>query len=377
MAFSLILSIPLLSVLLGCARSVAPSQALLPTQLAIVAEQQGAAPDAGPSAVSVVLDLRRNSRDQLDVRVSNGVRLWDGRHMWEITGTEDALGHGLHVQDRQAQRGGDIPLHAADPLHVIGMTRRDVWVELANRQVFRCALDRPDCEAAAMDALPLTHPGPGAGFELSLQDGALMLTLPFTEGEPATLLEHVTRLIGVHWVHEGWLPQDPMLDQAYRGRAQIMAPARDVVEDGDLADWSDAEPLVVDAPWQVEAGADHWGGASDASFSVAAARQKHSGASRGGASRGGASGEACFAGRVRDDAWTADDVVVLRIGSAERRALPLPDGAFSRTFEVCTEVPAGELPFVAAYVDHDADGTTTLSSAPLNDGKTEGRIRVP
>ena len=133
----------MLSLLLGCARSVAPSQALLPTQLAIVAEQQGAAPDAGPSAVSVVLDLRRNSRDQLDVRVSNGVRLWDGRHMWEVTETEDALGHGLHVQDRQAQLGGDIPLHAADPLHVIGMTRRDVWVELANRQVFRCALDRP------------------------------------------------------------------------------------------------------------------------------------------------------------------------------------------------------------------------------------------
>ncbi len=372
MAFSLILSTPVLSLLLGCARSVAPSQALLPTQLAIVAEQQGAAPDAIPSAVSVVLDLRRNSRDQLDVRVSNGVRLWDGRHMWEVTETEDALGHGLHVQDRQAQRGGDIPLHAADPLHVIGMTRRDVWVELANRQVFRCALDRPNCEAAAMDALPLDHPGPGAGFELSLQDGALKLKLPFTEGEPATLLEHVTRLIGVHWVHEGWLPQDPMLDQAYRGRAQIVAQARDVAADGDLGDWSDAEPLVVDAPWQVEAGADHWGGASDASFSIAAARQKHSGASR-----GGASGEACFAGRVRDDAWTADDVVVLRIGDAELRAVPLPDSAFSRTFEVCAEVPAGELPFVAAYVDHDADGTTTLSSAPLNDGKTEGRIRVP
>jgi hypothetical protein len=370
--FSLILSLPLLPLLAGCSRSVAPSQALLPTQVAIVAEQEAGSPGEQPEAVSVVLDLRRNSRDQLDVRVSNGVRLWDGRHMWKVTEVQDALGHGLHVQDQQAKLGGDIPLHAADRLRVVGMTRRDVWVELPDLSVFRCALARPSCEAAPVEALPLNHPGPGGGFELTLRDGALRLTLPFAEGEPAVLLDHVTRLIGVHWVHEGWLQQDPMLDQTYRGRAQIVAQARDVTVDGDLDDWSDAEPLVVDAPWQVEAGAERWDGAGDASFSVAAARQTHSGASR-----GGASGDACFAGRVRDDAWTAEDVVVLRIGDAEVSVAPQTDGVFSRTFEVCTTVNAGDLPFVAAYIDHDPDGSTTLSSAPLNGGKTEGRVRVP
>ena len=354
--------------------------ALLPTQLAIVAEQTsgkvGPTANDAPSPVSLVLDLRRNSREQLDVRVSNGMRLWDGQHLWALGDIEDVQGHGLHVRDQQAQLGGDIPLRADRPLYVVGMTRRDVFVQLPDRSVFRCALARPTCEASAMEALPLNHPGPGAGFELTLTGGVLRLTMPFTGGEPAVLLDRVTRIIGVHWVHEAWLPQDPMLDQAYRGRARIVAQRREVTVEGALGDWADAEPLVVDAPWQVDSGAEHWSGAGDASFSVAAARQ----------SRGADSGQVCFAGRVRDDAWTDEDVVLLRFGSAELRTVPseggsgwssFGDGFFSRTFEVCTAADSGDLPFVAAYIDHDPDGTSTLSSAALNGGKSEGRLSVP
>ncbi len=365
----------------GCSRSPNPSQAVLPTQLSVLAERQGA---AGPEPVSLVLDLRRNSRDQLDVRVAPGLRLWDGKHLWELQHSLDARGHGLRVTDLKAGLGGDVPLFGDAPLDVVGMTRRDVFVGLPNHATFRCELARPACEQASVEPLPMSHPGPGHGFQLGLADGTLTLRLPYAAGD-AVLLDHVLRLVGVHWVHEAWLDHDPLLDRTYRGRGTLAAVSRAVSVDGDMHDWADAEPMVVDAPWQVESGAEDWSGPRDASFSIAA-----------GAPR---AGSVCFAGRVRDDDWTAGDGITLHVGpsgavrevrvalAAADGGLPAPTdtarvtaGWYSRSFEVCVADPGlpttGEVPFAAELEDHDAHGTTVLASAPRVDGAGQGALRL-
>lgn len=375
----------------GCARSPHPSQVLLPTQLAVVAERDGA---AGPEPVSLVLDLRRNSRDQLDVRISPGLRLWDGRHLWDLTASFDARGHGLRVSDVKAGLGGDVPLFGAEPLAVVGLTRRAAWVQLPNGAVFECQLSRAECVESAVAPLPMSHLGPGSGFALTLEGGDLKLRLPFAKAE-TVLLEHVQRLVGVHWVHETWLDHDPVLDRTYRGRGSLTAVARQITPDGDLHDWADAEPMVVDAPWQVQAGADGWSGPRDASFSIAVAHSDGAG----GPGVQGALGERslCFAGRVRDDDWMLADALVFRVGSETSRvSLELGSaggagahdgsaivrgGWFSRSYEYCvrastSKLPPGDVPFSASFEDHDDASSSVISSASSSHGAGEGAIRV-
>lgn len=354
-----------LLLLAGCTHALDARPAVLPTQLAVLVEREGR-----DEPVSLVLDLRRNARDQLDVRVSGGARLWDGRHLWELTPTEDARGHGLRVADLRVAQGGDVPLFADAPLRLLALDRQHAWIALPNGARFRCALERPECKEAAPDPLPMDHPGPGGGFHLRLEAGALSLDLPQPEDGQALLMDGVRRVIGVHWVHEGWLEQDPMLDRTYRGQASLVAEPHAVEVDGALGEWSGAQPLVVDAPWQIDSGGDHWTGPQDASFSVAAA--VHDGA-------------LCVAGRVRDDAFTDADHLTVRVGAA---TLDVPltgadaDAAsggawFSRTFEAC--LPTAAAPAAAFAVqlhDHDPDGVTVLASAPEPDGRTDGTVRV-
>lgn len=349
----------------GCARALDARPGVLPTQLAVLVERQGS-----DAPVSLVLDLRRNARDQLDVRVSDGARLWDGRHLWELTPTRDARGHGLRVSDLRVDQGGAIPLYADAPLRLVAMDRQHAWIALPNEAVFRCALDRPECDEAAPEPLPMDHPGPGGGFRLHLDGGTLRLDLPHPDEGEAVLLDGVARVIGVHWVHEGWLEQDAMLDRTYRGQASLVATPRAVQVDGALGEWADAEPLVVDAPWQIDAGGASWRGPEDASFSVAAATHE---------------GALCVAGRVRDDAWTDADALEVRVGDAVQ-TVPLtraaPDAAnagawFSRTFEACVPGAAqASAPFAVTFADHDPDGDTRIATAPVRDGHTGGTVRL-
>ena len=67
----------------GCQGWHVQRDAILPTQLALLVEDRGGHP------LSIVMDLRRNTRDQLDVRVSEGERLFDGRHLWDIVVHKD------------------------------------------------------------------------------------------------------------------------------------------------------------------------------------------------------------------------------------------------------------------------------------------------
>lgn len=363
-----------LGLLLACSRPPDPSQALLPTQLSVLVERAG---PRGPEPLSVVLDLRRNSRDELDVRISPGMRLWDGRRLWEVSPTFGADGHGLHVADLRTQAGLDLPVHAERPLTLAGMTRRDAWVAFPNGSVAECELDRPVCAPAAVPELPLDHPGPGAGFQLVLDGGELHLRVPFAPAPGVVVLDNVARIVGVHWVHETWLDRDPLLDRTYRGWGMVRAVDRPVRLDGDLAEWADAAPLVVDAPWQVESGAEHWSGARDGGFSVAASRVAGEDA-------------VCFAGRVRDDDWTAGDTLTFHLG-AHSLAVPVltretpdsrvGDGWFSRAYEVCMRGVSltAELPFAAIFHDHDGDdgsgADTVLASSPSLHGQPEGSLR--
>ena len=379
----------LAALLLACSRPPDPSQALLPTQLSVVVLRRDpfAPADHALRPVSAVLDLRRNSQDQLDVRVSEGLRLWDGRHLWEISPTFDARGHGLRVGDLRANRAGEVPLYAAEPLDVVGMTRRDLWVRLPNGAVFECVLDRPACEASRVEDLPLTHPGPGVGFTLSLENGELRLQMPFSVGATALLLDHVEMVLGVHWVHEPWLDKDPVLDRTYRGTGTLVALPRSVTLDGRLDEWPGTLPLVVDAPWQIDSGGTSWGGPRDAGFSIAAARPT-AGAPEAQNAAGApeAKTTVCFAGRARDDEWTPDDTLTLTVGESQRKVAldgPSTDLAkvrpewFSVSFEVCMPVEMGteDAAFSAVLTDRDADGVTVLTSAPMVAGRPQGALR--
>jgi hypothetical protein len=250
-------------------------------------------------------------------------------------------------------------------------------VQLPNGSVAECELDRPVCAPAALPTLPLDHPGPGAGFQLALDAGELRLRVPFAPAPGVIILDGVARIVGVHWVHETWLEQDPLLDRTYRGWGMVRAVNRDVALDGDLSEWADAAPLVVEAPWQVESGAEQWSGPRDGGFSVAAALVP-------------GFDVVCFAGRVRDDDWTTGDSLAFHLGTHSlsvpllTRATPearVGDGWFSRAYEVCMRDVAltGELPFSAGFHDHDgsegAGQDTVIASSPSTKGQPEGSLR--
>lgn len=352
----------------------------LPTQLAMLVE------DGNGALLSLVMDLRRNTRNQLDVRVSEGTRLFDGRHLWDLQVHPAAEGYAVSLKDllkgdsalspgRDKPR--DLPFTSTSSPRLLSMDRDSVWFETSTG-VVECALQRGGCKpAGSPPPSELEHPGPNAGFLVALDpQGNLRLTLPLDEvAGGQVILSNISRIVGTHWVHEGFLQRDPVLDRMFRGRGSIVAEPREITPDGRLAEWLDAEPLVVDSPWQLELGANHWAGPRDASFSVTAAR--------------GGSG-VCFAGRVRDDQLGAEDHLDLRVAEHDLR-IPLtgaepgtrvvvgPDW-YGVHFEAClAEVPLTDrqAPFWASLHDVDgADDPTVLSTAPVDDTRVTGTIEL-
>lgn len=357
--------------LVGCADLRPPDDSVLPTQLSILVEENDG------ELISAVVDLRRNTRYQIDVRVSSGLRLFDGRRLWELAPVARGSTWNLQVRDLLGTAAHDLPLGAPLRPDVLAVNREFVWARKADR-VFRCALDRPYCVAAPeAERPPLDHAGPGAGFHVRLDGGRIFLVLPQDGndvGEP--ILEDVLRIVGVHWVHEGFLQRNTVLDRTFRGRATLVTTPRSIVADGDLREWGESQPLVVDSPWQIDEGAEHWRGPRDASFSLSAA----------------ADGDrTCFAGRVRDDHPVPGDRLALRIGDHELvvplDATPLPEGVhvtpewFGARFEACTDLrpPLGAgLPFAAVLTDGDPDEKPTLlATAASAAGVALGTLRAP
>lgn len=358
--------------LAGCGEWRSRRDHLLPTQLSLLVEERGG------DLLSVVMDLRRNTRNQLDVRVSEGARLFDGRRLWSLASRSDADGYRVHLTDELA-RGGerDLPFVSTTPPYFLAVDRQHVWMRTSTGTLM-CALAEPPCVPTAdTPGSPLDHMGPGRGFHVELTpNGDLRLSLPLDpDGSAQTILNDVKRVIGAHWVHEGFLERDAVLDRTFRGRASLVAVPRSITVDGQLTEWGGAEPLVVESPWQLDGGAPAWDGPRDASFSVTAARSPTG---------------VCFGGRVRDDDLGPGDAMTLTVGSASV-TLPLvaagdvPGGVvredwYGRRFEACVDVAltaAGHLPFFAALNDVDGDAVATvLSSAPAGGLDEAGTLKV-
>ncbi|MDP2317684.1 MAG: hypothetical protein Q8P41_32660 [Pseudomonadota bacterium] len=341
----------------------------MPSELSILAERSDGTP------LSLLLGLRRNSRDQLDVRIADGAQVYDGRRVWSIEAGTDGIG----VVDRVS---GDRVRFSADPsATLLALHQRTVWLRVPGERgatVQACSMKDGRCGAREAPELPLDHPGPGTGFRLALEHGTVRLYLPQEHApEGVTLASGITRLLGVYWVRGGTGEADAVVNRTFRGRAQVHALARAVTPDGDLTDWPGAAPLVVEAPWQLQSGADGWQGARDGSFSVAATWTAE---------------RLCVAGRIRDDARTADDRLTIRIDGVSR-TLPvtgatagasaaetaLHQGWLGAAYEVCVPSAAvrasDQLPFAVVYTDADpGEPTTVLASAPEADGAPLGEL---
>lgn len=349
----------LLALLAGCDRLAPARRALLPSELSVLAETTDGEP------LSLFLGLRRNSRDQLDVRIADGAQVYDGRRVWAL---EDAP-NGLTVVDRVT---GDRVLFAAGPgARLLALHQRTAWLE-GPAGTLACSLKDGRCGMEPLPALPLDHPGPGNGFALALDGDTLRVHLPQERVDGIVLAEGVARVIGVYWVRGSTGEADTVVHRTFRGRARVHAQARGVSADGDLGDWPDAAPLVVEAPWQLQSGADGWSGERDASFSVAAAWSADT---------------VCVAGRIRDEDVRDGDVLTVRVGGTAR-AFPLTGpapagGALERgwlgaAWETCLPLPTAagaRLPFAVSYADTDGDGpVTVLASAPAAGGVPLGEL---
>lgn len=336
---------------------------LLPARVALVLEDaQSGAP------LSLLVELRRNARAQLDVRVSDRAVLYDGSSLLRFQ--RDA--RGWTREGGQAHPPLRLTLDGAAPLVSLGP--QAAWFRAADGTLRRCAHAASGCEAAAEGppALPDAIPGPGPGFRVWIDGEAVRVALPQAP-EGALVWTGARALLGVSWVRVGSRSLEPVVNRVFRGHAALSAaPGADaVVLDGAPKEWDDATPLVVDAPWQLQAGADTHDGARDASFSVAAVWDAD---------------RVCLAGRVRDDTSDARDRIELRVGALSA-AVPLvpdtgppaADGARVRaaldgaTFEWCSRLSlhaGAQLPLTVALVDHDGDDAPSrIASAPDTDSR--------
>lgn len=351
----------------GCAPLVNVGDSILPTQLSLLVELTDGTP------LSVVVDLRRNTRHQLDVRVSRGMRFFDGRRLWEIAPARTGDSWKLRLTELLGDTPRDLPLNFPTPPEVLAIDRNDIWVGIGDR-VFHCGLARWAC-APATDTgrRPMEHVGPKHGFRVAPVGTDLRLTLPMDptgEGEP--ILGDVRRIIGLHWVHERFLERNPVLDRLFRGRAALVVRPLPVAPDANLEEWGATEPLVVESAWQIDAGAPNWHGPRDASFSIAAVVN---------------GGEVCFGGRVRDDDSVVGDALTVQAGTVTIE-IPLTTSGdsvardwFGTRFEACRRLPLdGGVPvdFVASLTDvDDEERVTVLASAPLVPGEPPGTLRLP
>lgn len=347
--------------LAGCGELPHPKTNLLPAQVSLLVETIDGEP------LSILLGLRRNGRDQMDVRLSSGWRVYDGRHVFEILPATDGRTPIRElVHDTRADIPVDAPLVAVERGHAV-FGEGDAAI--------RCALETRLCKPAlGPPDVPLTHPGPAPGFRIALSGGKLRIGLPLSH-EPRLVHEGVKRIVGVQWVRGEDDDAQEVLNRTFRGQATVRAAPRPATLDGALDDWAHARPTVVGAPWQLQSGARGWDGPRDGSFGIAASWTDT---------------QACFAGRVRDDRLTAgdqlaihlggDSVVVPLLGPAPPEAR-LWDAWLGVGFEVCLPLEGrpvrSEMPFAATLVDSDDDlPPTVLATAPEADGRPLGHLAL-
>jgi hypothetical protein len=250
--------------------------------------------------VSLLVDLKRNARGDVEVRIGEGARIFDGRGVWEVAMTP---GEPPRVRDLVDGRERALPLGKAE---LLAMDTSAAWFEEAGH-VLRCPWLERGCAVATASPEPArVRPGPGAGFRLRLRRQRIILLLPQeTDDRMGTLLTGtVESLVGAAWLPGTSDTANPALDRYFRGRAFLRAAEHPVEVDGELDEWDDDAPYVVDAPWQVEDGARWWQGPRDASFGVATARDGD---------------DLCIAGRIRDDRPGPNDTLLIRVAGETTR----------------------------------------------------------
>ncbi|MFZ5479705.1 MAG: hypothetical protein ACOZNI_23275 [Myxococcota bacterium] len=349
--------------LLACEGLADPRAAVVPRELALVVYL-----GSGRYA-SVLADLSRNPRREVDLRLGEGLVVYDGRRVWELA--EEA--GTVVVTELVSGNVTTLPVTGV----VLRVADGRVWVDTGT-DVVACELRAHTCASADLPGtLRDTYDGPGEGFRVVQRDGRLVLLLPSEadDAEGTAITGRYDNVVAMHWITE---PDDlvrPVLDRHFRGRASLVLAEVTPAVDGDLAEWSPADAVVVEAPWQIEEGGEAWGGPRDGSFSVAAARTDTA---------------VCLAGRVRDDDVRAGDRLRLAVGPLTEEVPlvgPIPARAaraedwFGVAYEVCIDLPPRllaqvTLRFTVAFDDLDEDGATVLSAAPPVAGVPGGMLRA-
>lgn len=349
----------------------APLPGVLPSELSLVVRREDG------SYASMLVPLQKNARHEVDVRLASGAKLYDGSHLWDLRFEAAADGWVLVVGDLLGQAGTRIPLGVAEEPALLRIDRGRVWLGVDSGMLV-CAVESGGCDRAAVLPEPqMDHRGPGPGFRLSTEPGgSLRLRLPVDgPADPGVSLgEDVTAIVAVRWVRK-LLPLDrPDLNRSFRGRGALEAEELAVLPDGDLSEWAVAQPLVVDARWQVDLGIDGWAGPRDSSFSVAASLDGD---------------VVCFASRVRDDHLSRGDRLLVQLAGRVREidlyepepplgtaVRPVWFGVAVETCYADVERRGEAIPFTVTLVDADPGETTTVSrAAPYrDDGSPTGAI---
>lgn len=324
--------------------------------------------------ISLLVAVEPNDRGRLDVRVSEGVQLPGGGRVVVV---ERHAGR-WHVGGALTGRRVELPL-ADGTWNLTRVRGGGLWFTGADG-IHRCEMSTASCVAGPGLPPPVESEmdGPEAGFRVALDDrGLVRVLLPHHEvrGQGEVVAADIVRVVSVRWLVDA--PDrriQEYLDRTFRGRTSLFAQDLAVTVDGDLVEWAGIEPAVVDAPWQAEVRTG-WTGASDASFSVAAAIDGD---------------RVCFAGRLRDDRIVPGDALLVTLAD-DTHAIPLDrpgpgavvrDEWFGKRYEACWTSPVtlddGHAALVVSYRDADGEGlASVVATSPAHARGATGTITVP
>lgn len=168
-------------------------------------------------------------------------------------------------------------------------------------------LGEPGVEEPSGELRESSHPGPGGGFALRLEGGNLELRLPREEPRWTAIVQGVERLLAATWIDSARLPpwQRRAVDDRFKQVGIVPVTAGEVVPDGALEEWAGTVALRVGSPAQLLLGQSAWGGERDAGMGLAARQDRQ--------------GRLWVGLRIRDDAWTDQDALMLRWAGQQRR----------------------------------------------------------
>lgn len=211
-------------------------------------------------------------------------------------------------------------------------------------------------------------PGPGHGFTLTVEGGALLLTLPNNE-DPFPILLGVDHAVALYLLTPAQI--DPVALERVEKRFKAVGPLRPRRgkgrTDGDLSEWEHQPALAMDESSWILEGDSWWKGPRDAAMALASRLDGD---------------RLRVAVRIRDDDLQAADEVEVQLGwidapyvfgAMDDRCAP-PDCvtteiehgvAFELAFPIASAVEGAPLPVRVSYHDRDGyDPETVLANTP-------------